>query len=152
MVAIGGVWKLADRPGSRGPTLLHADYRAATYAPGTAHSLWAGFTQYLTGRHALTLRGLASRNLNNRWTGGWMLRFEAEPSDTLRWHLGVSDASESLSSTVFDFTTRIRTRAGFGSVYREFSPSLGLRLDAAHERPDTGPDRTSFHAGFVTRF
>lgn len=152
MLAFGGVWKV--RPGDeRLPaTLLHADYRAATYDPGTAHSLWAGVTQHVSGRTAVTLRALASRNLNDRWTGGWMARFEREPSDTLRWHLGYSDTYESLSSTVFDFTRKLRTRAVFTGLYREFSPAFGLKLDAVHEWTATGPDRNSLHAGFVTRF
>jgi len=152
MLAFGGVWKV--RPGDeRLPaTLLHADYRAATYDPGTAHSLWAGVTQYVNARTALTLRALASRNLNDRWTGGWMARLEREPSDASRWHLGYSDTYESLSSTVFDFTSKVRTRAVFAGLYREFSPSFGLRLDAAHEWTAAGPDRNSLHAGFVTRF
>ncbi len=152
MLAFGGVWKV--RPGDEHlpATLLHADYRAATYDPGTAHSLWVGVTQYFNARTAVTLRALASRNLNDRWTGGWMARLEREPSDTLRWHLGYADTNESLSSTVFDFTRKVRTRAVFGGLYREFSPALGLKLDAVREWSAAGPDRNSLHAGFVTRF
>jgi hypothetical protein len=131
---------------------VHADYRVASYDPGTAQSLWVGGTRYIDGRTALTLRGLATRNLNHRWTGGWMLRLDREPSDTLRWHLGFVDSYESLASTVFDFSRRLRSRAVFGGIYREFSPSLGLKLDAVHEWTAGTPDRNSLHAGFVTRF
>lgn len=152
MLALGGVWKVHPGDERRAPTLLHADYRAATYDPGTAHSLWVGATQHFGGRMAATLRVLASRNLNDRWTGGWMARLERESSDTFRWHLGWSDTYESLSSTVFDFTRKVRTRAVFAGFYREFSPAFGLRLDAVHEWSASGPDRNSLHAGVVTRF
>ena len=152
MVALGGAWRARAGNERLPPTVVLADYRAATYGPGTAHTLWLGVTQYSNRRVAVTLRGLASRNLNERWTGGWQLRFDGEPADHWRWHIGYADSKESLSSTVFDFTRELRTRAVFAGGYYEFSPAFGLRLDATHEWAAGLPDRHALHAGFTTRF
>lgn len=152
MLAAGGTWRVRGGEGEHLPLLMLADYRAATYAPGTAHSLWLGLTQYLSGRTALTARILATRNLNHRWTDGWMLRLDREPADHWRWHLGYVDSNESLSSTVVDFTRELRTRAVFGGIYYEFSPVFGVRLDLTHEWAGGLPDRNAVNASFTTRF
>lgn len=152
MLALGGTWRVRDGIEGLPPTLLLADYRTATYDPGTAHSLWLGVTQYTRFRVALTAKGLLTRNLNGRWTDGWQVRLDGEPSDHWRWWLGYADAKESLSSTVFDFTRELRTQAVFGGVYRELSASLGLRLDLTHEWVRGGVKRNAVHAGFTTRY
>lgn len=133
-------------------TLVLVDYRVAAYRPGTAHSLWVGVTQYTPHRVALTVKALASRNLNDNWTGGWQARLDGEPADDWRWYLAYADGKESLSSSVFDFLSELRTRAVFGGIAHDFSPAFGLRLDFAHEWTIGLPDRNAFHAGFTTRF
>lgn len=152
MLDLGGEWRVRPGNGKLPPTVLRLDYRAATYAPGTAHSLWLGVTPYPTHRVAVTGKYLFSRNLNNRWTRGWQVRFDGEPSERWRWNLGYADSRESLSSTVFDFTRELRTRAVFGGFYREFSPALGVRLDLTREWSPGVPARNALHAGLVTRF
>jgi YaiO family outer membrane protein len=151
-LAAGGVWRVRGGEGTDLPMLFLADYRAATYAPGTAHSLWLGLTQYVSGRTAFTAKVLATRNLNRRWTDGWMLRLDREPADHWRWHLGYVDSNESLSSTVVDFTRELRTRAAFGGIYYEFSPVHGIRLDLTHEWAGGLPDRNAVNVSFTTRF
>lgn len=150
--AAGASWRARRGTGSLPATLLLADYRAATYSPGTAHSLGLGATQYLTGHIALTGKVLLSRNLNARWTDGWLLRLEGEPSERWRWNLGYADSSESLSSTLFDFLGNLRTRASFGGVTWEASPTLCVRLDFTHERTSGGLQRNAIHVGFTPRF
>lgn len=152
MLALGAAWRVRDGDTTLPPTVLLADYRAATYGPGTAHSLWLGVTQYTNYRVAVTAKWLATRNLNDRWTHGWLAQLEGEPADHWRWHAGYADTTESLSSTVFDFTVAQRTRAVFAGVYYEFSPAFGLRLDLTHEWSAGTPDRNACHAGFTTRF
>jgi YaiO family outer membrane protein len=152
MLDLGGEWRARVGNEKLPPTVLLLDYRAAGYAPGTAHSLWLGVAQSTTRRVAVTAKYLFSRNLNHRWTRGWQARLDGEPSERWRWSLGYADSKESLSSTVFDFTRELRTRAVFGGFYREFSPAFGLRLDLAHEWSPGGPARNALHAGFVTRF
>ncbi|MCW5547510.1 MAG: tetratricopeptide repeat protein [Opitutaceae bacterium] len=152
MLAVGGTWRVRGGEGEHLPLLLLADYRAATYAPGTAHSLWLGVTQYVSGRTALTFKGLVTRNLNRRWTDGWQIRLDREPADHWRWHLAYVDSNESLSSTVIDFTRELRTRAVFGGIYYEFSPVFGVRLDLTHEWAGGLPDRNAVNASLTTRF
>lgn len=152
MLSLSGALRVRDGDEDLPPTLLLADYRAATYAPGTAHSLWLGVTQYTNRRVAVSAKILASRNLNDRWTSGWMVRLDGEPADHWRWHVGYADSNESLSSTVFDFIRKLRTRAVFAGWYYEFSPAFGLRFDAVHEWAAGLPDRNGFHAGITTRF
>ncbi|HYC70720.1 MAG TPA: tetratricopeptide repeat protein [Opitutaceae bacterium] len=151
-LALTGAWRARRGDDRLPPTLLLAEYKAATYDPGTAHSAWLGVTQYTTHRVAVTAKTLVSRNLNDRWTGGWQLRLDGEPADHWRWHLGYADSKESLSSTVFDLIRELRTRAVFAGWFYEFSPAFAIRLDAAHEWADGLPDRNAFHAGFTTRF
>ncbi|HLP25453.1 MAG TPA: tetratricopeptide repeat protein, partial [Acidobacteriota bacterium] len=71
MLALGATWRA--RPGNEQlpATFILADYRAATYDPGTAHSLWIGATQHLPHHLALTGKFLVTRNLNDRTTDGW---------------------------------------------------------------------------------
>lgn len=152
MLAFGGTWRARAGNARLPATLLLADYRTGTYGPGTAHTLWLGVTQYTTRRVAITLRALVSRNLNDRWTSGGQLRFDGEPADHWRWHLGYADGKESLSSTVFDFTRELRTRAVFAGLSCDFSPTFGLRLDATREWTAGLPDRHALHVGFTTRF
>jgi YaiO family outer membrane protein len=152
MLALGAAWRVRDGDTQLPPTVLLADYRAATYGPGTAHSLWLGLTQYTTLKVAVTAKLLATRNLNERWTDGWLVQLEGEPADHWRWHAGYADTTESLSSTVFDFTVARRTRAIFAGIYYEFSPVFGLRFDLTHEWAAGSPDRNAFHVGFTTRF
>lgn len=152
MLALGGTVRVRGGKGEQLPLLLLADYRAATYAPGTAHSLWLGVTQYTSNRTALTFKTLATRNLNDRWTGGWQLRLDREPADHWRWYAAYVDSNESLSSTFIDFTRRLRTRAIIGGVYYEFFPILGLRLDLTHEWAAGLPDRNAIHVGITTRY
>ncbi len=144
------LWRPARE--DRGATFLFADYRASGFAPGTAHSLWIGATQQLEHRLALTGKVLLTRNLNADFTSGWQMRLDGEPSDRWRWYVAYADAYESLSSSVFDFTRELRTRAVFGGIYREFSSTLGLRIDLTHEWAAGQPSRNAFHAGIVTRF
>lgn len=149
---LGTVWRVRVGDESLPGTLLLADYRAATYVPGTVHLVWYGLTQYTPFRVAVTLKGLAARNLNARWTGAWQFRLDGEPADNWRWHLAYADGKESLSSTVFDFLAERRTRAVFGGLHYEFSPALAVRLDLTHEWAAGLPDRNAFHVGFTTRF
>lgn len=148
----GGEWRF--RKGTEGlpPTVLLADGRVSRYAPGTAHSLALGLTQYSTHRVAVTAKYLLSRNLNGHWTQGWQLRLDGEPSDRWRWNLGYADSKESLSATLIDYTRELRNRAVFAGIFREFSPALGLRLDLAHEWTPGTSARNTLHAGLVTRF
>ncbi|MBA4138678.1 MAG: hypothetical protein C0518_15340 [Opitutus sp.] len=151
-LALGGVWRARNASEQWGTTLLLADYRAADFGVGTAHSLWLGGTQYVSARVGLTLKGLLTRNLNDDWTSGWQVRLDAEPNDHWRWSIGYADASESLSSTIFDFTRDLRTRTLFGSVYRAFSATLGMRLDLTREWTENLPERSALHVGVTTRF
>jgi YaiO family outer membrane protein len=151
-LAAGGVWRARNASEAWGVTLLLADYRAADFGIGTAHSLWIGATQYLTSRLALTAKVLGTRNLNDRWTGGWQLRLDGEPSDDWRWYLGYADSHESLSSTVFDFTRDLRTRTAFGGLYHSFNSTLGVRTDLTYESTESVPDRRAIHVGLTTRF
>ncbi len=152
MLALGAAWRA--RPGDEDlpATVLLADYRAATYAPGTAHSLWLGATQQLPRHVALTGKVLATRNLNRHTTNGWQLRLDGEPNERWRWNLGYADSSESLSSTVFDFTRDLRTRAFFGGLARDFSLVRGVRVDLTHEWAEGVPTRNAIHVGVYTRF
>lgn len=151
-LALGGVWRLREATANSGATLLLADYRGADFGVGQAHSLWLGVTQHFENRLSITAKGLLSRNLNDASTGGWQLRLDGEPDDRWRWYLGYADTSESLSSTVFDFTRELRTRTVFGGVSREFSSTFALRLDLTHEQTATLPERFALHAGVTTRF
>lgn len=151
-LSAGLSWRWREASERTGPTLLLADYRHSRFAPGSAHSLWLGLTHYVTGRIALTAKGLGTRNLNGDTTGGWQLRVDHEPSDSWRWYLGYADAHESMSSTVFDFTSDLRTRSLFGGVYHEFSLTRGLRVDLTYEDTVSLPARRAFHVGIVTRF
>lgn len=148
----GGEWRVRPAGAGRLATSLLADYRAATYAPGTAHSLWLGVAQATNHRVTVTVKMLFSRNLNARWTQGWQARLDGEPDERWRWNLGYADSHESLSSTVYDFTRDLRTRAVFGGLYRELSPVLGVRLDLTHEWSPGQPARHALHAGLVTHF
>lgn len=152
MLAAGGAWRL--RAGTRAwpATVLSADYRAADYGPGTAHSLWTGLTQSTNHRFAVTPQLLLSRNLNGRWTRGWQLRLDGEPNDRWRWRAGYADTKESLSSTVFDFTRELRTRTAYAGIGREFSPAFGVRLDFTREWVAEQSARNALHAGCTTRF
>lgn len=150
MFAAGAAWRVRDGDTKLPATTLLADYRAATYGPGTAHSLWLGVTQNTTHKFAVTGKWLVTRNLNAHWTDGWLVQLEGEPDDHWRWHVGYADTTESLSSTIFDFTLAQRTRALFAGFYHEFSPAFGLRLDLTHEWSTM--DRNAIHAGFTTRF
>lgn len=150
--AVSGVWRARNASEQWGTTLLLADYRAADFGIGTAHSLWLGATQHVTARVAVTLKSLLTRNLNDDWTTGWQVRLDGEPDDDWRWSLGYADASESLSSTIFDFTRDLRTRTLFGSVYRNFTSTLGVRLDLTHESTEGLPTRNALHVGVTTRF
>ncbi|MCX6944570.1 MAG: YaiO family outer membrane beta-barrel protein [Opitutales bacterium] len=152
MLSAGGEWRVRNGTALFPPTVLLLDYRAAAYAPGTAHSLWLGVTQYTTHHVSVTARGLVSRNLNQHWTRGWQLRLDGDAFVQWRWDLGYSDTKESLSSTVFDFTQELRNRSVFAGIYREFSPSLALRLDLSHEWTPGNPARNTLHVGLVTRF
>lgn len=152
MQAAGLVWRVRNATPQWPQTFLSADYRAATYAPGTAHSLWLGVTQHLTHRLALTARVLAARNLNRRWTNGAQLRLDHEVSDEWRWHLGYADTKESLTPTLFDLTRELRTRALFGGIHHDLSSTWAVRVDVVHERTESGPTRRSFHVGLTTRF
>lgn len=149
---LGGIWRVRVGDHSLPGTLLLADYRAASYGPGTVHLAWYGVTQYLPFRVAVTLKGLAARNLNARWTGAWQFRLDGEPAEKWRWHLAYADGKESLASTVFDFLAERRTRAVFGGLHYEFSPAFAVRLDLTHEWAAGLPDRNAFHAGLTTRF
>lgn len=150
MIAAGGTWRARQGDARLPATTLLADYRTATYGPGTAHSLWLGVSQDTTHRMAVTAKWLATRNLNDHWTNGWLVQLEGEPADDWRWQLGYADSTESLASTVFDFTLAQRTRALFAGVYHEFSPAFGLRLDVTREWSTV--DRKAVHAGLTTRF
>lgn len=152
MQAAGVVWRARRATPAWPQTFLTGDYRAATYGPGTAHSLWLGMTQHLTSRVAVTVRGLATRNLNRRWTHGAQIRLEGEPSDTWRWQVGFADTTESLSPTLFNLTRELRTRAGFAGVARELSARWAVRLDVVQERVESVPTRRSFHVGLTTRY
>ncbi|WP_415910431.1 YaiO family outer membrane beta-barrel protein [Oleiharenicola sp. Vm1] len=152
MLALGGAWRARKGDERLPPTLLLADYRAATYAPGTAHSLWLGATQYLNQRVALTGKVLFTRNLNRHYTDGWQLRLDGDPDERWHWNLGYADSSESLSSTVFDFTRELRTRAIFGGLARDFSLVRGIRVDLTHEWAGGAPTRNAIHVGVYTRF
>ncbi|MBI2813297.1 MAG: YaiO family outer membrane beta-barrel protein [Opitutae bacterium] len=152
MLAAGATWRVRDGSATLPSTLVLADYRAAAYAPGTAHSLWLGVTQHTAHHVAVTVKGLTTRNLGARWTHGWLAQLEGEPKDHWRWRFGYADTTESLASTVIDFTRARRTRAVFADVYYEFSPVFGLRLGLTHERAGGAPDRNAFHAGCTTRF
>lgn len=151
-LAASATTRLREATEHSGATWLAADYRAADFGIGTAHSLWLGVTQHFENRLALTAKALLSRNLNDESTSGWQLRLDGEPTDHWRWYLGYADTYESLSSTVFDLSRELRTRTVFGGVHRQFSPVLGLRLDVAHERTATLPERLVLHAGITTRF
>jgi YaiO family outer membrane protein len=151
-LAVGGIWRARAAAGRWGPTLLLADYRAASFEPGTAQSLWIGATQYLNARLAVTAKGLLTRNLNHDTTTGWQLRLDGEPSDEWRWALGYADAHESMSSTVFDFTRELRTRTVFANVSHWFSSTFGLRLDLTREETENVPERHALHVGVTTRF
>ena len=149
-IALGGEWRVREGDKELPATTLLADYRLATYGPGTAHSLWLGVTQNTTHKFSVTGKWLVSRNLNDHWTDGWLVQLDGEPDDRWRWHIGYADTTESLSSTIFDFTSAQRTRALFGGIYYEFSSSFGLRLDLTREWSTV--DRSAVHAGFTTRF
>ncbi len=151
-LALGGEWRVRTGTEALPPTVLLADYRASGYAPGTAHSLALGVTQYSTHRVAITAKYLISRNLNGHWTEGWQLRLDGEPSDRWRWDLGYSDSKESLSATLIDYTRELRNRAVFAGLFREFSPVFGVRLDFSHEWSPGSPARHTLHVGLVTRF
>lgn len=151
-LSAGASWRWREADEHHGATYLLADYRAAGFGPGTVHSLWLGATQHFEKRLALTAKVLATRNLNADFTSGWQLRLDGEPADHWRWYLGYADTYESLSSTVFDFTRELRTRAIFVGAYREFSSTLGLRLDLTHEWTVSLPSRNALHVGVVTRF
>lgn len=152
MGAVGAVWRWRKGDERLPATLLLADYRAAAYGPGTAHSAWFGATQYVTSRVAVTAKHLVTRNLNRHWTDGWQLALEGEPSDEFRWRVGYADTKESLSTTVFDLVRELRTQTWFAGVHREFTPAFGLRVDLTHERVPGGSDRTACHVGLITRF
>ncbi len=121
-------------------------------SPGTAHSLWLGFRQATGRRIDVTVKALASRNLNAHWTRGWQMRLDGDPSELWHWNLGYADSRESLSSTVYDFTRELRHRAVFGGFYRELSPRLGVRIDLTHEWSPGQAARNALHAGIVTHF
>ena len=151
-LAVGGEWRV--RPGTKAlpPTVLLFDYRISTYEPGTAHSIWLGVTQYTSHGVAVTAKTLLSRNLNGHWTGGWLARLDGDINPQWRWDLGYADTTESLSSTIYDFTRSLRYHSAFGGIYREFSPGFALRLDLAHEWSPGNPARHTLHVGIVTRF
>lgn len=151
-LAAGGTWRAREADEHWGATFLLADYRSSDFGIGTAHSLWVGVTQATGRRVAVTGKVLVTRNLNDNWTSGWQLRLDGEPSDQWRWHLGYADTEESLTSTIFDFTREWRTRAVFAGAAREFSSTLGLRLDLTHEWSEGAPDRNGVSLGVVTRF
>ena len=151
-LALAANWRMREAGENSGPIVLLADYRASDFGVGTAHSLWLGATRYFSARLALTAKGLLSRNLNDDWTSGWQVRLDGEPTDHWRWHAGYADGYESLSSTVFDFTRQLRTRAVFVGAYREFSSTLGVRVDLTRESTTSLPARSALHVGITTRF
>jgi YaiO family outer membrane protein len=152
MTAFGAAWRVRRGDTHLLATILLADFRSATYAPGTARSLWLGATQYLNARVSLTGKALFTRNVDGEHTTGWQLRLDGEASDRWRWNLGGADSSESLSSTVFDFTRNLRTRAVFAGVACDFSLTRGVRVDLTREWTASVPTRTAIHVGFTQRF
>jgi YaiO family outer membrane protein len=152
LYAAGGEWRIHPASERLAATVLLADVRAATYAPGTAYSCWLGVTQYTKRRVAVTARYLISRNLNEHWTNGWQVRLDGEPTERWRWQVGYSDSKESLSSTIVDYVRELRNCAVFAGVYREFTPSFGVRLDLSHEWSPGTYGRNNLHVGIVTRF
>ncbi|HEY0863887.1 MAG TPA: YaiO family outer membrane beta-barrel protein [Lacunisphaera sp.] len=151
-LAAGGEWRFRQGTKEWPPTVLLADYRVSRYGSGTAHSLALGVTQYTNHHLAVTVKGTLSRNLNGHFTTGWQVRLDGDPTDHWRWNLGYADGKESLSVTIIDYTREVRNRAVFAGVFREFSPTLGLRLDVSHEWTPGSPARNTLHAGLVTRF
>lgn len=150
--AAGGEYALRLDEARRPATRLLADARFATYGDRTAQTAWLGIAQPLPQHLTLTVKGVTTRNLSREWTLGWLLRLDYEPHDNFRWYAGYADARESLETTIVDLTHELRTRAVFVGVYYGFTPSLGARLDLAHEWTRTTPDRNGCHAGLVTRF
>jgi YaiO family outer membrane protein len=151
-LAAGATWKVHDGT-VRWPTLLLlGDVRFATYGDHTANTFWLGATQSLPHRLALTVRAGASRNLNGHWTDGWQTRLEGDPTERCHWYAGYADGHESLSSTIYDFIRRQRTQALMFGIYYEIDPSLGVRIDYAHEWTQPAPTRNGCHVGLVRRF
>ncbi|HEY0946945.1 MAG TPA: tetratricopeptide repeat protein [Opitutaceae bacterium] len=151
-LAIGGEYALRLDEARHPTTRLLADVRFATYGNRTAQTAWLGIAQALPSHLTVTVKGVATRNLSREWTQGWLTRLDYEPHDNLRWYVGYADARESLETTIVDLTRELRTRAVFVGVYYGFTPTLGARLDLAHEWTRTTPDRNGCHAGLVTRF
>lgn len=133
-------------------TFLLPGFRMSEYGLGTAQTVSLGVRQYINNRLSVTPRYNLTRSLNGSWHSGWQIRLDGEPSDTRRWWVGYADGRESLSPTLYDFTSALRTRTVFAGTQREFTPTIGMRVDLTREWSSGPADRTAIHVGIITRF
>jgi YaiO family outer membrane protein len=148
----GVVWQFREGSPRWPTTELLVDARVADYGPATARSAWIGIAQRLPQRLILTAKGLVSRNLNGRSTGGWQIRLAGEPRESWRWFVGYADSEESFTPSLFELSRDLRTRALFGGVQHDLNPLQSIRADALIERVESGATRRGIHVGFTQRF
>jgi YaiO family outer membrane protein len=146
------VWQFREGTVRWPATELVADVRLADHGTATAQSVWVGLAQRLPHRLTATCKGLLSRNLNRRSTGGWQLRLAGEPTEDWRWSIGFADSEESFSPSRFELSRELRTRGFFGGVQHDISPLFSIRVDALIERIEGGATRRGVHAGITRRF
>jgi YaiO family outer membrane protein len=126
--ATGGTLRLARGGDAFGPTLALLDTRVADYSTGDVELVMPGIQQYaLKNRVWLTAKGIATRDENGRWQGGWFLRGDAAVGDGLTFYAGLADAAETSDGITAE------TRTQFAGAVVTLSDRYALRIDYAHE-------------------
>ncbi len=133
--------------GGPSATLLTLDVRQARYRSGDIQTLSPGFEQYFAGgRFWATGRLINIFDEEGRHRLGWLGRGDFQVRPDLRLYAGLADAPDTSEGVVVD------TFSLFGGLSWDLSPRVTLRLNAAREDRESGPDRVQLGTGLGLRF
>jgi YaiO family outer membrane protein len=133
--------------GGPSATVLTLDARQARYRSGDIQTLSPGIEQYFGGgRFWATGRLINIFDEAGRHRLGWLGRGDAQLREDLRIYAGLADAPDTSEGVVVD------TFSLFGGLSWDVSRRVTLRLSAAREDRESGPDRVQLGTGLGLRF
>ncbi len=133
--------------GGPSATLLTLDARQARYRSGDIQTVSPGVEQYFGGgRFWATGRLINIFDEAGRHRLGWLGRGDFQIRPDLRFYAGLADAPDTSEGVVVD------TFSLFGGLSWDVSRQTTLRLSAAREDRESGPDRVQLSTGVGLRF
>lgn len=133
--------------GGPSATVLTLDARQARYRSGDIQTVSPGIEQYFGGgRFWATGRLINIFDEAGRHRLGWLGRGDFQVRDDLRLYAGLADAPDTSAGVVVD------TFSLFGGLSWDASRRVTLRLSAAREDRESGPDRVQLGTGLGLRF